>query len=157
MCQLICLFTSLSPLFHFPRKLGEVTDKRVVQTSTNINYILVFSKWHGRRSCSVPLSITCGSSDTPVSHFDKTWRNDASHLFRKKNYTTWPKEEAAITAQKTVTCLLLIVPHLWGRRHAHCRFASALSPGLLPPSPLLTPWQPGIPPRHPSPHSLTLP
>lgn len=94
----------------------------------------------------------CGSSDTHCVPF---WQEPGEMIHftfskKSKNYTTWPREEAAFTARKTLTCLLLIVPHLWDRRHVHCRLASALSPGLLAPSPLLTPSQPGIPPHHPS-------
>lgn len=162
-CQFICLFTGLSPLFHFPWKTcgndksqtGEKKKKKHHPTSTAFWY------FQNGTACEATLLLSPSrviSSDTSASHFDKkkkNWRNDASHLF--KNYTSWPKRrEATITAQNTVTCLLLIVPHLWGSRRAHCRLVSALSPGLLLPSPPLTPWQPGIPfSCYPSPRSLT--
>lgn len=94
----------------------------------------------------------CASSDTHCVPF---WQNlEKWYISPLPNRIkiTLPGQQRKLHLQlgKTLTCLLLIVPHLWDRRHVRCRLASALSPGLLPPSPLLTPSQPGMPPRHPS-------
>lgn len=87
MCHFVHCFVTTVPLF---RKLGggmiyEVTGRKTVKTSSHADCILLFSKWHGGSDLLLP-SITCDFPDNLASHFDKTRKNDAPHLFKKLHF-----------------------------------------------------------------------
>lgn len=106
-------FVTAVPLFTNLGKIMHQAEKKKKQKTKSTS---IFKMTPGK--LFVSLSIMPFPPPVPLAVFSE------SHFL--------PKREAAITAQNTVTYLLLIVPHLWGGRQAHClsfvsRFSSSVS------------------------------
>lgn len=101
LCQLICLFTSLSPLFHFPRNSGKwsVRQESGENIATHQVHSGIFEMAQQARLLCYSLHHVWFLWHPLCPILTKTWRNDTFHLYQKRIKITLPGQERKLHLQ----------------------------------------------------------